>query len=163
MCSTGAGGAPSEMGTPHVYVDADACPVKNEIYKVADRYGLNVTLVANSWMRVPMNSRTVLEVVGDALDEADDWIVEHVGKNDVVVTADILLAGRCLEKGAKVIGNTGKVFDEGNIGMAVATRELMADLREAGEVTGGPAPMGKKDRSRFLQVMDQVVQAAKRG
>lgn len=151
------------MGEPHVYVDADACPVKSEVYKVAQRYGLKVTLVANSWMRVPPSDRVTLEVVGDALDEADDWIVENVGHNDIVVTADILLAGRCLEKGARVIGNTGKAFDEGNIGMAVATRELMADLREAGQVTGGPAPMGKKDRSRFLQVMDQVVQAARRG
>ena len=151
------------MGEPHVYVDADACPVKSEVYKVAQRYGLKVTLVANSWMRAPPSDRVTLEVVGDALDEADDWIVENVGHNDIVVTADILLAGRCLEKGARVIGNTGKAFDEGNIGMAVATRELMADLREAGQVTGGPAPMGKKDRSRFLQVMDQVVQAARRG
>jgi len=162
MCSTGVEGAWSRMGLPHIYVDADACPVKKEVYKVAQRYGMHVTLVANSWMRVPMDARTTLEVVGDALDEADDWIVEHVGHNDIVITADILLAGRCLEKGARVIGNTGKVFDEANIGIAVATRELMADLREAGEMTGGPPPMGKKDRSRFLQVLDQAIQAVKR-
>ncbi len=147
----------------HIYVDADACPVKEEVYKVAQRCGLNVTLVANTWMRVPLNSRTRLEVVGDALDEADDWIVENVGEGDIVITADILLAGRCLEKKARVIGPTGKVFDEDNIGTAVATRELMADLREAGAVTGGPAPMGKQDRSRFLQRLDQAIQAVKRG
>ena len=146
----------------HIYVDADACPVKKEVYKVANRCGLNVTLVANSWMRVPMNSRTRLVVVGEALDEADDWIVENVGEGDIVITADILLAGRCLEKEARVIGPTGKVFDEGNIGVAVATRELMADLREAGEMTGGPPPMSKQDRSRFLQSLDQAIQAVKR-
>ncbi len=146
----------------HIYIDADACPVKQEVYRVAERYRLPVTLVANSWMRIPANQRIELVVVGDAPDEADDWIAEHVEADDVVITADIPLASRCLDRGAAVIGTQGKPFTEQNIGQAVATRDLMSDLREGGEVTGGPPPLGKKDRSRFLQQLDQVIQKIRR-
>ena len=146
----------------HIYVDADACPVKQEVYRVAKRYQLEVTLVANSWMRVPEERWLRLEVVGEGFDEADDWIVEHVQADDIVVTADIPLASRCLKNGAQVIGSTGKPFTEDNIGSALATRELLSDLRGAGEITGGPPPMQKRDRSRFLQQLDEVIQCIRR-
>ncbi len=146
----------------HVYIDADACPVKQEVYRVAERYQLPVTLVANSWMRTPTDPRISLVVVGDAPDEADDWIAEHVEALDIVITADIPLARRCLDRTARVIGSNGRPFTDQNIGQAVATRDLMSDLREGGEVTGGPPPMGKKDRSRFLQQLDQVIQSIRR-
>lgn len=146
----------------HIFVDADACPVKQEVYRVAGRYDLAVTLVANTWMRLPDNPRISLEVVGDDLDAADDWIVEHAEPHDIVVTADILLASRCIKEGAQVIGTTGKPFTDDNIGDAVATRDLLSQMREAGAVTGGPAPLQKRDRSRFLQQLDNVVQAIKR-
>lgn len=147
----------------HVFVDADACPVKNEVYRVASRYGLEVTLVANSRMAVPDEPWIVLEVVGNALDEADDLIVERVRPDDIVITADVPLASRCLKAGARVIGTTGKRFTDDNIGSAVAIRDLLADLRGAGEITGGPAPMTPRDRSRFLQTLDEVVQSIRRG
>jgi hypothetical protein len=147
---------------PHIYVDADACPVKSEIYRVAGRYGLSVTLVANSWMRIPDDPRIALEVVRAGLDEADEWIVERVQRDDVVVTADIPLASRCLEKGAHVIGASGEPFTEDNIGGALATRDLLTELRGAGEITGGPRPITKRDRSRFLQRLDEIVQALRR-
>ena len=146
----------------NIFIDADACPVKKEVYRVANRYSLNVTLVANSWMRVPNERWIALEVVGDGLDTADDWIVEHVQPYDIVVTADIPLASRCLKEGARVIGPTGKPFTEDNIGQAVATRDLLSELREAGEITGGPPPLKKHDRSRFLQQLDEVIQAIRR-
>jgi len=146
----------------HVFVDADACPVKKEVYRVAGRYGLEVTLVANAWMRVPNEVWIALEVVGDELDAADDWIVEHVQPDDIVVTADIPLASRCLEAGARVIGPTGKPFTEDNIGSAVATRDLLSELRDAGEITGGPPPLTKRDRSRFLQQLDDAIQSIRR-
>jgi uncharacterized protein YaiI (UPF0178 family) len=140
-----------------IYVDADACPVKSEVYKVAKRYQLEVTLVAASWMRVPESSRVTLEVVGEGLDAADDWIAEHCGTDDIVITADVPLADRCVKKGAFVLGPKGKPFTEDNIGSALATRNLLADLREMGEVTGGPPPFEKKDRSLFLQQLDQAI------
>jgi uncharacterized protein len=143
----------------HIFVDADACPVKQEVYRVASRYGLKVTLVANSWMRIPNESWIALEVVKDGFDAADDWIVEQVHPNDIVVTADILLASRCLKKGARVMGTTGKPFTEDNIGHAVATRDLLSELRGAGEITGGPPPFKKQDRSRFLHQLDEVIQS----
>ncbi len=143
----------------HVFVDADACPVKQEVYRVAIRYHLKVTLVTNSWMRIPKEPWLALEIVGGGFDEADDWIVDHVAPHDIVVTADIPLASRCLKKGACVIGSTGKIFRDDNIGQAVATRNLMSELRCAGEVTGGPPPMAKQDRSRFLQGLDEVIQS----
>jgi uncharacterized protein YaiI (UPF0178 family) len=146
----------------HIYVDADACPVKQEVYRVANRYALDVTLVANSWMRVPDDRRIKLEVVGSELDAADDWIAEHVQPDDIVVTADIPLASRCLKAGARVIGPAGKPFTQANIGQAVATRDLLSDLRSAGEITGGPAPLQKRDRSLFLQQLDQAVQSIRR-
>jgi uncharacterized protein YaiI (UPF0178 family) len=143
----------------HIFVDADACPVKPEVYRVASRYRLEVTLVANSWMRVPNEGWIALEVVEDEFDAADDWIVEQVQPHDIVVTADILLASRCLKEGARVIGPIGKPFTENNIGEAVATRDLLSELRGAGEITGGPPPLTKRDRSRFLQKLDEVIQA----
>lgn len=146
----------------HIFVDADACPVKQEVYRVAGRCGLNVTLVANSWMRVPNDSWIALEVVAGGFDAADDWIAEHVQPHDIVVTADILLANRCLKKDARVIGPTGKPFTDNNIGDAVATRDLLALLRETGEVSGGPPPLKKRDRSRFLQQLDVVIQTIRR-
>jgi uncharacterized protein YaiI (UPF0178 family) len=146
----------------HIFIDADACPVKQEVYRVATRYNLDVTLVANSWMRVPDGQNVSLKVVEAGPDEADNWIVKHVQSNDIVITADILLASRCLKKGASVIGTTGKPFTENNIGDSVATRDLLSELRDAGEITGGPPPMRKNDRSRFLQRLDEVVQAIRR-
>jgi hypothetical protein len=146
----------------HIFVDADACPVKQEVYRVASRYRLNVTLVANSWMRVPNEAWIALEVVEGGFDAADDWIVEHMQTHDIVVTADILLANRCLKKDARVIGTTGKPFTENRIGEAVATRGLLSVLRDAGKVTGGPPPLNKRDRSRFLQQLDEMIQAIRR-
>lgn len=146
----------------HIYIDADACPVKNEVYRVAKRYALGVTLVANCQMRIPNDSRIALKVVGDGFDAADDWIVEHVQPDDVVVTADVLLANRCLKSGARVLGVTGRPFTEANIGSAVAARDLMSDLRGAGEITGGPPPLTKRDRSLFLQKLDEMIQAVRR-
>ena len=146
----------------HIFVDADACPVKQEVYRVASRYRLDVTLVANSWMRVPNERWIALEVVEGGFDAADDWIVEHVQPHDIVVTADIPLASRCLKEGAVVIGPTGRPFTEDNIGQAVATRELLSELRGAGEIMGGPAPLKKNDRSRFLQRLDETIQSIRR-
>jgi len=146
----------------HIYVDADACPVKQEVYRVAKRYGLDVTLVANSWMRVPDERWLRLEVVGEGFDAADDWIVEQVKPHDIVITADIPLASRCIKEGARVIGTTGKPFTEDNIGSALATRDLLSELRGAGEITGGPPPLQKRDRSRFLQQLDEVIQSIRR-
>jgi hypothetical protein len=146
----------------HIYVDADACPVKQEVYRVARRYGLDVTLVANSWMRVPEEPWLALEVVGDGFDAADDWIVARLHPDDVVVTADVPLASRCLKGGARVVGPTGRPFTDDNIGQAVATRDLLAGIRGAGEMTGGPPPISKRDRSRFLQQLDEVIQSIRR-
>lgn len=146
----------------HIFIDADACPVKQEVYRVAERYNLEVTLVANSRMRIPDEPWIVLEVVEDGLDVADDWIVENVGSDDIVVTADIPLASRCIKKGARVIGTTGKPFTEANIGSVLATRDLLTDLRGAGEITGGPPPLKKRDRSLFLQKLDETIQSIRR-
>lgn len=146
----------------HIYIDADSCPVKQEVYRVASRYQLDVTLVANSRMRVPGEQRVALMVVKGGLDAADDWIVEHVAIHDIVVTADILLADRCLKKGALVVGPTGKAFTAESIGSAVAIRNLMADLRGSGEMTTGPAPLKKQDRSRFLHQLDEMIQSIRR-
>ncbi len=146
----------------HIFVDADACPVKQEVYRVAGRYRLNVTLVSNAWMRVPDDEGIALEVVSNGFDAADDWIVAHIQTGDIVVTADIPLADRCIKKGACVVGPTGKPFTEDNIGMAVAGRNLMAGLRSAGEITGGPPPLNKRDRSRFLQQLDNIIQSLRR-
>jgi len=146
----------------HIYVDADACPVKQEVYRVARRYGLRVTLVANAWMRIPNEKWIELEVVSAGFDAADDWIVAQVQLNDIVITADIVLASRCVKAGASVLGPNGKPFTEDNVGDAVALRDLMADLRGAGEITGGPPPLQKRDRSRFLQKLDAAIQKIRR-
>lgn len=140
-----------------IFVDADGCPVKEEVYRVAGRYGLKVTLVANSSMRIPATKWVTLEVVGDGFDEADDWIVDHVGPNDIVISGDIPLAARCLKKGARVLGPKGRVFTEDAIGGALATREFLSQLRDTGVITGGPAPFGPRDRSRFLDRLDALV------
>jgi uncharacterized protein YaiI (UPF0178 family) len=147
---------------PHLYVDADACPVKAEVFRVAERHDLPVTLVAGASMRIPNDPRIRLEVVTQGFDAADDWIVERAAPGDIVVTADIPLASRCLAKGAAAIGTTGRPFTEDNIGDAMATRALLSDLRGAGEVTHGPPPFSPRDRSRFLQALETAVQRSLR-
>jgi uncharacterized protein YaiI (UPF0178 family) len=147
---------------PRVLIDADGCPVKEEVYRVAARYELEVKVVSNTWMRVPDQDRIELVVVGDRFDAADDWIVEQAGVGDIVISADIPLASRCLETGARVLGPTGRSFDQDNIGDLMASRDLMSQLRDMGTVTGGPAPFARKDRSRFLQRLDETVQAVLR-
>ncbi len=145
-----------------IFVDADACPVKDEVYRVAARYGLHVVLVTNSRMGVPHGLGVELVVVGRDLDAADDWIAHHVRKSDVVITADIPLAARCLAIGARVLGTNGRPFTEDSIGGALASRQLNADLREMGISSGGPRALAPKDRSRFLSSLDQMVQAGMR-
>ncbi len=145
----------------HIVIDADSCPVKPEVYRVAERYHVPVTLVANAWMRTPKEEWIKLVVVGTDFDAADDRIVAIVQASDIVVTTDILLANRCLKKDAHAISPTGKRFTESNIGMAVATRELMNEMRNAGEITGGPPPLTKRDRSCFLQQLDILIQSTK--
>jgi hypothetical protein len=147
---------------PHVYVDADACPVKAETVKVAERHGLPVVFVANAYLAVPRGPRVRVQVVAGSFDAADDWIVEQVEIDDVVVTSDIPLASRCLSKGGRVLKPTGQRFTDDNIGNALATRALMTDLRAYG-VGGGPPPFGPKDRSRFLDALENVVREARAG
>jgi uncharacterized protein YaiI (UPF0178 family) len=145
----------------HVYVDADACPVKAETVKVAERHGLPVVFVANAWFAVPRGPRVRMQVVSGSFDAADDWIAGQVRRDDVVVTADIPLASRCLKSGARVLGPSGRPFTEDNIGNALATRGLMSDLRAYG-VGGGPPPFGPRDRSRFLEALESIVREATR-
>ena len=145
-----------------IFVDADACPVKNEVYRVAERYGLKVYVVANSFMNVPRSDMIERVIVQEGPDVADNWIVERAGATDVVVTADIPLAGRCVKKGATVIGPTGKPFDDDSIGMALATRDLLTGLRSAGATTRGPSPLTRQDISRFLSALDLAVTRLKR-
>lgn len=142
-----------------IFVDADGCPVKNEIFRVAVRYGLKVYVVSNSRMRIPPEGLFEPIIVKEDVDAADDWIVEHVKEDDIAVSADIPLAARCLEKGARVLDPKGRVFTEESIGGALANRELTAYLRDMGNITGGPSPFAKRDRSRFLQQIDNLVQA----
>ncbi|WP_181706753.1 YaiI/YqxD family protein [Chthonobacter rhizosphaerae] len=146
-----------------VYVDADACPVKQEIYKVAGRHRWPVVLVANAWMAVPRDEDVRLHVVPEGPDEADKWIAAAAGAGDVVVTADIPLADRCVKAGATVIAPSGKPFSPDSIGMALAVRDLMTDLRSAGETTGGPRPFSPKDRSRFLSALHEAIVRIGRG
>jgi uncharacterized protein YaiI (UPF0178 family) len=148
---------------PRILVDADACPVKDEIYKVAFRHEVPVTIVSNSHLRVPAHPLIDRIVVSDGFDAADDWIAEHADAGTVVVTADILLADRCIKAGAQVIGSNGKPFTANSIGSAVATRAIMADLRAGGDVIGGPPPFSRTDKSRFLQALDEVLVRLKRG
>jgi uncharacterized protein YaiI (UPF0178 family) len=145
-----------------IYIDADACPVKDEAMKVADRHGLPIHFVSNSWMRLPESPLVNRVVVQEGPDAADDWIAERVGPGDIVVTQDIPLASRCLKAGAKAIGNTGKPFTDASIGIAMAMRELSQHLRETGESRGFNAAFTRQDRSRFLQALEQAVQDAKR-
>ena len=145
----------------HLYVDADACPVKTEAAKVAQRHGLPVVYVANAWLTIPRGPNLRMQVVSGAFDAADDWIAEQAQPGDIVVTADIPLASRCLKKRARVLGPGGKPFTDDNIGNALATRELMSDLRAYG-VGGGPPPFGPRDRSRFLEALELAVREARR-
>lgn len=145
-----------------IYIDADACPVKDEVYRVAERYQLKVILVANQYINIPMNSLFQMEVVKGNFDAADDWIVEKAQAGDIVITADILLADRCVKKSVRVLGHKGDEFTEDNIGSAVANRELMQNLRHMGEIKAGPAPMDKKARSKFLGTLDQIIQSLKK-
>ena len=140
-----------------ILVDADACPVKEEVYKVAWRREVPVTVVSNSPIRVPDHALIERVVVSDRFDAADDWIVEAADVKTVVITGDILLADRCLKKGATVIGPNGKPFTAASIGGAIATRAIMADLRAGAGVTSGPAPFARADRSRFLQALDEAL------
>jgi uncharacterized protein YaiI (UPF0178 family) len=147
---------------PRIYVDADACPVKAEAAKVAQRHALPVVFVANAWMQIPRGAGMRMQVVSGAFDAADDWIAAEARRDDIVITADIPLASRCLKQGARVLGPAGKPFTEDNIGNALATRELLANLRAYG-VGGGPPPFDQRDRSRFLEALELVVREAERG
>jgi uncharacterized protein YaiI (UPF0178 family) len=152
-----------------IYIDADACPVKQEIYRVAERHArkgtaLKVFVVSNSPIAVPRDMKDLIEriVVGSGMDEADDWIAERAKRGDIVVTADVPLASRCVKAGATVIAPNGRVFSEDSIGMTLATRNLMDSLRSAGEVTSGPKPFSPRDRSAFLSALDQAIVRLKR-
>lgn len=147
---------------PQIFVDADACPVKDEVYKVAARHGLMTHVVANSFMRVPKDALIALVTVAAGPDAADDWIVERAGARDVVVTSDIPLAARALKNNVAVLGPTGKSFTEASIGAALAQRDLMEHLRSFGEGQGGPKPFTRVDRSRFLSALDEAVNRALR-
>ncbi|NWK95691.1 YaiI/YqxD family protein [Sphingobium lactosutens] len=148
-----------------ILVDADACPVKEEIYKVAWRHEVPVTIVSNSPIRIPAHPLLDRVVVSDGFDAADDWIAERADKDSICITADILLADRCLKAGAVVIAPNGKPFTTSSIGAAVATRAIMADLRAGavGDAIGGPPPFSKADRSRFLSSLDEALVRLKRG
>ena len=155
------------MDPIRILIDADACPVKEEIYRVAVRHRVQVRVVSNAYFRVPVSERVQRVVVSDGFDAADDWIAEHAGPKSVVVTGDILLADRCLKAGATVLAHNGKPFDAAGIGAAIATRAIMADLRAGmdgplGAGGGGPPPFAKADRSRFLQALDRVLVALRR-
>lgn len=140
-----------------IYVDADACPVKDEILKVAGRFDLEVFLVSNQWLRMPVGPKVTKQVVAEGADAADDWIAEQITENDIAITSDIPLASRVLEKGAVALGPTGRAFTTDNIGMALAMRELKSHLRETGEDRGFNASFTKADRSQFLNAMDRLL------
>ena len=145
-----------------IFIDADGCPVKQEVYRVARRYGLKVTLVSNARIGTPQEDWLEVVVVDGQFNAADDWIVEHVSADDIVITGDIPLASRCLEKDARVLGPGGRIFTKESIGEPLASRELLSHLRDLGTITGGPAPFEKRDRSRFLQSLDKTIQALRR-
>ncbi len=145
-----------------IYIDADACPVKQEIFRVAKRYHLNVTLVSNSWLRIPPQDAVKLVIVSDQFDAADKWIVEHISTDDIVITTDIPLASLCIRGGARVLAPSGHLYTDANVGAALATRDLMKDLRAEGLISGGPPPFGARDRSNFLERLDQLIQKIKR-
>ena len=144
---------------PDIYIDADGCSVKNEVYKVAQRYKLKVFVVANSYQQTPKSDMVEAVVVGAGFDAADDWIAEHTGKHDLVITSDIPLADRCLKRGARVLEAKGREFKEDSIGNALAARELNSHLRDMGVMSGGPKPMQQKDKSHFLSKLDEIVNA----
>ncbi|MCA1961550.1 MAG: YaiI/YqxD family protein [Desulfomonile sp.] len=144
----------------NIYVDADGCPVKNEVFRVAQRYGLKVYVVADTGMRIPEHELFELIIVNDRFDAADDWIVEHLKENDIAVSADIPLAARCIAKGARTLDPRGRVFNNESVSHALAARDFMAHLRDMGNVTAGPPPFEKRDRSRFLRNLDEVILAA---
>jgi uncharacterized protein YaiI (UPF0178 family) len=153
----------SQSGTPiAIYVDADACPVKAEVYRVAERHRLKVFVVANAFIAVPRDPWIERVVVSAGFDAADDWIAERAKRGDIVVTADVPLAHRCVKAGANVIAPNGRAFTESSVGMTLATRNLMADLRAAGAVTGGPNPFSPRDRSSFLFALDLAIVRLKR-
>ena len=145
-----------------IYVDADACPVKGEIYRVAQRHGLKTFIVSNSFIAVPRTELIERVIVGSGPDAADDWIAERATRGDIVVTNDVPLAGRCVKAGAQVIGSGGRAFTQDSIGMALATRDLLDGLRSAGEVTRGPKPFSAADRSRFLDALHLTIVRLKR-
>lgn len=151
------------MSELRILVDADACPVKDEIYRVAERHAVPVSVVSNSPFRVPVGPLVSRVVVSEGFDAPDDWIAERAGARSLVVTADILLADRCVKAGATVLAPTGKPFTHASIGGAVATRAIMADLRAGADgLTGGPPPFAKADRPRFLQALDTALVRLKR-
>jgi uncharacterized protein len=145
------------MTSIQILIDADACPVKEEVYRVAYRREVPARVVSNSYLRVPDHPLIERVVVSDKFDAADDWIAEQADERTVVITGDRLLADRCLKKGATVLGHNGKPFTSASIGSAIATRAIMADLRAGGDVVGGPAAFTKADRSRFLQALDEAL------
>ena len=145
-----------------IYVDADECPVKAEIYRVAERYSIEVYVVSNSAIAVPRTPLIERVVVGSNPDAADDWIAERVSRGAIIITADVPLAHRCISSGADVIAPNGRALTEASIGMALATRDLMADLRSAGQITGGPKPFQPRDRAKFLSALDLAVVRLKR-
>jgi uncharacterized protein YaiI (UPF0178 family) len=147
-----------------IYVDGDACPVREEIYRVATRLRLKVFVVANGSrpIRPPGTANVSMVLVGESADAADDWIVEHISATDVCITSDIALASRCLKQGARVVSPIGKQWTAANIGNALAGRDIARHMRELGQSTGGPAPLTKSDRSRFLSALDTALQAALR-
>ncbi|MDX1736654.1 MAG: YaiI/YqxD family protein [Alphaproteobacteria bacterium] len=147
---------------PVIYVDADSCPVKQEVIKVAERHQLQVKMVANEWMRVGMHPLVESVVVPEGSDAADDWIADHVEANDLVITSDIPLADRCVRNHAFVLGTKGKLFDKNNIGMALAMRDLKSELRETGQISEGGPSFQKQDRSNFLNEIEKLIQRAKR-
>jgi uncharacterized protein YaiI (UPF0178 family) len=153
----------SEETSIRIYVDADACPVKDEIYRVGARHSVPVTVVANGFINVPRDPLIERVAAGSAPDAADDWIVDRATQNDIVITADVPLAARCVKLGATVIAPNGKPFTEAAMGMTLAVRNLMHDLRSAGEVTGGPRPFSPRDRSAFLSALDQAIRRLRRG
>ncbi|WP_333587333.1 YaiI/YqxD family protein [Phenylobacterium sp.] len=148
--------------SPTLFIDADACPVKDEVYKVGQRYRLKTYVVSNAFMMIPTSLLIARVIVEAGPDAADDWIADHVGPGDVVVTADIPLAERALKAGGQAIAPNGRPFTENSIGAALAQRALMEQLRSTGEFTGGPKPFDRNDRSRFLQALDEAVQKARR-
>ena len=147
---------------PSIYIDADGCSVKNEVYKVAHRYGIRVFVVANRYSSTPKSPWIEPVVVGSQFDAADDWIVEHIEPLDLVITSDIPLADRCIKGGARVLGAKGREFTENSIGSALAARQLNEHLRDMGVISGGPKPMQPKDKSRFLSKLDEMVNAVLR-